>query len=66
MADQHMNPMGEAAVPLEHQGQVVFKEMNLDHASHHLIRNDPKNPLNWPLHRKLYASAVSWFFAFAV
>ncbi|KAF1996613.1 MFS general substrate transporter [Amniculicola lignicola CBS 123094] len=28
--------------------------------------NDPANPMNWPLHRRLYASAVAWAMAFAV
>ena len=34
--------------------------------SHTLGANDPENPMNWPLHRRLYASAVSWAFGFAV
>jgi MFS transporter, DHA1 family, multidrug resistance protein len=34
--------------------------------SHSLPADDPDNPMNWPLHRKLYASAVAWFFSFAV
>jgi hypothetical protein len=35
-------------------------------ASHTLSPTDPLNPFRWPLHRKLYASAVAWFFSFAV
>ena len=34
--------------------------------SHTLGVDDPANPMNWPLHRKLYTSAVSWAMAFAV
>ncbi|KAF2245531.1 MFS general substrate transporter [Trematosphaeria pertusa] len=34
--------------------------------SHTLAADDPDNPMNWPAHRRLYASAVSWAMAFAV
>lgn len=34
--------------------------------SHTLSANDPDNPMNWPTHRRVYASAVSWAMAFAV
>ncbi|KAF2109930.1 major facilitator superfamily domain-containing protein [Lophiotrema nucula] len=34
--------------------------------SHTLGANDPDNPMNWPTHRRLYASAVSWMMAFTV
>ena len=33
---------------------------------HMMTMSDPDNPQNWPLHRKIYASAVAFFFAFAV
>jgi len=45
---------------------MISTELEANHASHSLARNDPDNPMNWPLHRKMYASAASWFFAFAV
>lgn len=28
--------------------------------------HDLENPMNWPLHRKLYTSLVAWMFAAAV
>jgi hypothetical protein len=34
--------------------------------SHMLAANDPDNPMNWPLHRRLYASFVAVCMAFAV
>lgn len=34
--------------------------------SHTLAANDPDNPMNWPAHRRLYASAVAFAMAFAV
>ncbi|KAF2690585.1 MFS general substrate transporter [Lentithecium fluviatile CBS 122367] len=34
--------------------------------SHTLDVNDPDNPMNWPTHRRLYASAVAWAMAFTV
>ncbi|OCL13664.1 MFS general substrate transporter [Glonium stellatum] len=34
--------------------------------SHQLSATDPDNPMNWPLYRRVYASAVSWAFAFVV
>ena len=33
---------------------------------HSMHANDPDNPQNWPLHRKVYASSVAFAFAFAV
>ena len=34
--------------------------------SHALSPDDADNPMNWPTHRRLYASSVSWAMAFAV
>ncbi|KAK4561546.1 hypothetical protein LTR86_004225 [Recurvomyces mirabilis] len=34
--------------------------------SHSMPRTDPNNPMNWPLHRKLYTSLCAWLFAAAV
>lgn len=33
---------------------------------HQLSPTDPENPMNWPLGRKIYASFVSFAFAFVV
>lgn len=35
-------------------------------AGHMMSMSDPDNPQNWPLHRKLYVSAVAFAFAFVV
>jgi hypothetical protein len=35
-------------------------------AGHAMSPRDPDNPHNWPLHRKIYACAVSYSFGFAV
>ena len=37
-----------------------------EHFSHSMSSSDPGNPMNWPIHRRIYASSVAWFFAFAV
>ncbi|KAF2193242.1 MFS general substrate transporter [Zopfia rhizophila CBS 207.26] len=34
--------------------------------SHTLGPDDPDNPMNWPTHRRIYASAVAWAMAFTV
>lgn len=34
--------------------------------SHMLAANDPDNPMNWPMHRRLYVSFVAAWMAFAV
>ena len=33
---------------------------------HMMSANDPDNPQNWPLHKKIYASAVAFAFAWVV
>lgn len=35
-------------------------------AGHAMSPRDPDNPQNWPLHRRIYACAVSYSFGFAV
>lgn len=35
-------------------------------AGHMMSADDPDNPQNWPLYRKLYASAVAFAFAWVV
>jgi hypothetical protein len=34
--------------------------------SHSMPTTDPDNPMNWPLHRRLYTSVCAWLFAAAV
>ena len=33
---------------------------------HMMPRDDPDNPFNWPLHRRVHVTAVSFAFAFTV
>jgi hypothetical protein len=35
-------------------------------AGHHLPMNDPDNPMNWPLQRKIFASTAAWLFTAVV
>ena len=35
-------------------------------AGHAMSPQDPDNPFNWPLHRKVYVCAASYSFGFAV
>ena len=35
-------------------------------AGHMMAANDPDNPHNWPVQRKIYASAVAFAFAWVV
>ena len=35
-------------------------------AGHMMAANDPDNPQNWPVHRKVYASAVGFTFSWVV
>ena len=39
------------------------EDFNVGHA---MSPRDPDNPFNWPLYRRVYASAVSYAFGFAV
>lgn len=42
------------------------KEITETSAGHMMAPSDPDNPLNWPLHRRIYVSAVAFAFAFVV
>ena len=35
-------------------------------AGHMMAANDPDNPQNWPLYKKVYASTVAFAFAWVV
>lgn len=35
-------------------------------AGHMMSADDPDNPQNWPIHKKIYASAVAFAFAWVV
>lgn len=37
-----------------------------DSPGHNLSPMDPDSPMSWPLHKKVYTSAVSFAFAFVV
>ena len=36
------------------------------HMNDMMSMQDPENPLNWPIFRKIYVSAVAWAFSFVV
>ncbi|KAK3656307.1 hypothetical protein LTR56_003008 [Elasticomyces elasticus] len=56
-AEEHLiKPMGQ------HNGPMSASEM----LSHSMSSSDPFNPMNWPLHRKIYTSFCAWLFAAAV
>ena len=38
----------------------------MDPSGHKMSLNDPENPMNWALSKKIYASAVGWAFSFVV
>ncbi|KAK5717389.1 hypothetical protein LTR15_009283 [Elasticomyces elasticus] len=46
----------------QHNEPVSASEM----LSHSMPLSDPFNPMNWPLHRKIYTSFCAWLFAAAV
>jgi hypothetical protein len=35
-------------------------------SGHHLPKNDPENPMSWPMPRRIFASLVAWLFTAAV
>ena len=46
-------------------GVPSMKEMPAS-GGHMMAADDPDNPQNWPLHEKVYASAVAYAFAWVV
>jgi hypothetical protein len=43
------------------------KETSLPTISgHHLPKNDPDNPMSWPMPRRIFASLVAWLFTAVV
>ena len=55
-----------ASTPLEPMDKSSMMASDMGAPSHLLSANDPDNPMNWPLHRRIYGSAVSWAFGFVV
>ena len=50
----------------EEAGDMPKGPMTSNMLSHTLAANDPDNPMNWPTHRRVYASAVAWAMAYTV
>lgn len=46
--------------------QVHEPQMASAQLSHSMDEKDLENPMNWPLHRKLYTSLVAWLCAATV
>ena len=59
-------PSMEHMIPSEQQGHHSEEPMASAMLSHSMDPKDLENPMNWPLHRKIYTSAVAWMFAAAV
>jgi hypothetical protein len=47
---------------MKHVGEPVLPSS----LGHHLPVEDPDNPMNWPLARKIFASMAAWLFTAAV
>jgi nitroreductase len=69
--DQEMGPMDDtnstprypvSSTAVDEHGEKAIEPM----AGHTISVQDPDNPQNWPMHRKVYISAVSVAFAFVV
>lgn len=58
-----MRIMGPHAPKDDEHGEPMLASHVL---SHSMSSTDPENPMNWPLHRKLYTSACAWAFAASV
>lgn len=52
--------------PLSSRNEDAMKEMAIPAAGHIMSADDPDNPQNWPTHKKTYASAVAFAFAWIV
>ncbi|KAK4898571.1 hypothetical protein LTR49_027778 [Elasticomyces elasticus] len=58
-----MKPMGQrGSIDGQHNEPALASEMLL----HSIPSSDSFNPMNWPLHRKIYTSFCAWLFAAAV
>lgn len=63
--DSLPNPAGQSFMDLtDYQGAENMKSTTGGHQA--LSATDPDNPRNWPLHKKLYVSSVSFAFVFAM
>ena len=51
-----------SSTAVDEHGEKAIEPM----AGHTISVQDPDNPQNWPMHRKVYISAVSVAFAFVV
>ena len=74
MTDQQRDVIDAESQPNQHLDGLMKENSNVkvqprlaSHLlSHNMARDDPANPLNWPLHRKIYTSAAGWMAAYAV
>jgi hypothetical protein len=68
----HMDNYSEHSRIMPEGGSVETNKMSATEpmtsnpTSHMLGANDPDSPMNWPTHRRIYASAVAWAMAFTV
>ena len=63
----HANSMEMLTASDQHtRDQMAQKPMASDILSHSLSPSDPDNPMNWPIHRKLYVSLCGYLCAASV
>jgi hypothetical protein len=69
LSTQFIAPMADEIMPQKNrhvQGEGHHGASAAEMLSHSMPPTDPDNPMNWPLHRRVYVSSVAWVFAFAV
>ena len=62
-------PSGSMEKPMtqsDHSGSTAHSVMHSPVAGHMLAMDDPENPMNWPLRRKLHACAMGFSFTFVL
>lgn len=64
--DEHSDATLGQEMPHEHPHHHAHEGAASTALSHSLPPDDPTSPSNWPIHRRLYATACGWFFGFGV
>lgn len=58
--------MEDSAIHSNHSGSTAHSIMRPAVTGHMLAMDDPENPMNWPLRRKLHACAMGFSFTFVL
>lgn len=68
--EPEMNPNSMLSSTSDMSGQMASKLVDQPkenfNTGHAMSPQDPDNPFNWPINRRVYASAVSYAFGFVV